>query len=959
MVSSWQETNSAGQREMAFQFDHISLQSWGLSNRTLNALLSYNFKMTIGDVIRAGKELSIIRGLGGAGIEELNTKLAELLAPPPTNTKLLSSVDQKIALLNSKISIESQPKLLPSSVQDLPLDYLHLDKKTQSALDKAGINTIGELYNTKASFVSSIVGFHTNSLGNINDSLVALMNCISYENSVDWFQFWKVRGIDILPSTYAAHTTEQIVGDFPKIIEEILRREANERSWIIIQRRFGLGKVEKLTLEDMGNAYGLTRERIRQIEEKALETLQGVLVEQRYASKSYHVHPMLHQITKAIQSYLETESSKLVLENKLLTSMQQRFNFDLEKNKTSLFLLTTLIGAQRLEIDYQNAVPIWGYPNPTLWRIVESSIKRLDDLLTLETVLPQTEFDILVRLNRGVKKPDKLTLTQLTWLIDLCASVERREDSLVWGKFDCLKGRGNQVERILFETGSPMRVVDIARQINHRLIFHKQGHITEKNLSNQIIEDDRFVAIGRSGKWGLKVWSHIDTKSILMLMEDYLISQNKPATVDEIFNYVSERRPVSRHSIIMYLNEKGLFVKASRTTWGLAKWSDLTDTDLWSKEKLADFVANFFKSNKTRELSYKMLKEALMKEANITARQAQGLLNSTPAIKTRSKEAWGERTAVFQPNYKTALSQDKWYILRQKVSLRKRIEENAHEILNASPNKELPLAELIRQLHNRLECSASTAYSCLQTIESIERVEIADSTKKICRMKETIDGNSTTKGTLRKKISERVRSILETSPSKQIPLADLLIRLRKEYNCPKTTLYQYIAQLDYIERVNIPNSTAKLCRLKEIQGPQLFQQTQDIANITLKENVRGALLDLNEETVDIGLFRLGREFETTLKNYLMTAYAKGELKNTPGNKSPDQLKLVEMISCLKSNGIVTDDAALSYLRQQRNDRAHGGTPTLAERRVLMNNVQHLASLYIDYIKLLDDLFHSL
>ncbi len=66
-----------------------------------------------------------------------------------------------------------------------------------------------------------------------------------------------------------------------------------------------------------------------------------------------------------------------------------------------------------------------------------------------------------------------------------------------------------------------------------------------------------------------------------------------------------------------------------------------------------------------------------------------------------------------------------------------------------------------------------------------------------------------------------------------------------------------------------------------------------------------------------------------------------------------------MIACLRSNSIVTDDAALSYLRQIRNDRAHGGTPTLAERRLLMNNVQHLAGLYIDYIKFFDDLIRTL
>ena len=551
-------------------------------------------------------------------------------------------------------------------------------------------------------------------------------------------------------------------------------------------------------------------------------------------------------------------------------------------------------------------------------------------------------------------------MAQLSWLTDLCNSVERREDGSIWGKFEYLKGRGNQVERLLSELGAPMSVADLAREINHRLVPLGQRRIVEKNLTNQIIGDGRFVAIGHSGKWGLKSWSHIDTKNILILMEDYLITHNRPATVDEIFTYVSERRPVSRDSIIMYLTyEKETFVKTGRTTWGLAKWSDIADSDAWNKEQVADFIASIFKSNKAKELSYKMLKEALMKEIGISAKQAQGLLNHNPVIKTRSETAWGEITAVFQPNYKAILAQARLNAPHQRISLRKQIEELAYTILSAAPDKQMPMAELVLQLHKQLECSASTAYKYLVTMDSVERIEIPGSTKKICRLKEEIASKSTSGGTLHQRISESVRGLLEAAPNKQMPLSELIARLQKEYKSPKATLYTYIAGLDYVERLDIPNSHGKICRIKEERRSDLFPQVQNIADSTLRQKVERALPFLTEENVDIGLFLLSKEFEATLKNYLLKACAKGKLGTLPPGKDPGKWNLNGMVDCAKDNGIITDHATFHYLRQARNDRAHGTMPSLAERQLLLKHVQYIAGLYIDYIKILDDLSQKL
>jgi RNA polymerase sigma factor (sigma-70 family) len=55
----------------------------------------------------------------------------------------------------------------------------------------------------------------------------------------------------------------------------MLGRILTPREKQVISLRFGIGTDNALTLEEVGKSMGLTRERIRQIEQKALKKLQG------------------------------------------------------------------------------------------------------------------------------------------------------------------------------------------------------------------------------------------------------------------------------------------------------------------------------------------------------------------------------------------------------------------------------------------------------------------------------------------------------------------------------------------------------------------------------------------------------------------------------------------------------------------------------------------------------------
>ena len=78
--------------------------------------------------------------------------------------------------------------------------------------------------------------------------------------------------LDVLPNNDAAMADNQLVQE--SLRDEISRalKTLNERERNIVEAFFGINQSE-MTLEEIGDKYGLTRERVRQIKEKAIRRL--------------------------------------------------------------------------------------------------------------------------------------------------------------------------------------------------------------------------------------------------------------------------------------------------------------------------------------------------------------------------------------------------------------------------------------------------------------------------------------------------------------------------------------------------------------------------------------------------------------------------------------------------------------------------------------------------------------
>ncbi len=79
--------------------------------------------------------------------------------------------------------------------------------------------------------------------------------------------------LDVLPNEHQPWPDKDLMKDSLKNEVANVLSTLNERDAEVIRLSFGIGRNQKATLEEIGDRFNLTRERIRQIKEKALRKL--------------------------------------------------------------------------------------------------------------------------------------------------------------------------------------------------------------------------------------------------------------------------------------------------------------------------------------------------------------------------------------------------------------------------------------------------------------------------------------------------------------------------------------------------------------------------------------------------------------------------------------------------------------------------------------------------------------
>lgn len=107
----------------------------------------------------------------------------------------------------------------------------------------------------------------------LNEHMVSLDMQVGTENSAG------KPLVEALADKNAHDPADALADEFLHTSLEECLQQLNEKQREVISRRFGLGGYERETLEEVGKAVGLTRERVRQIQMQGLKALREIMEE--------------------------------------------------------------------------------------------------------------------------------------------------------------------------------------------------------------------------------------------------------------------------------------------------------------------------------------------------------------------------------------------------------------------------------------------------------------------------------------------------------------------------------------------------------------------------------------------------------------------------------------------------------------------------------------------------------
>jgi hypothetical protein len=230
-------------------------------------------------------------------------------------------------------------------------------------------------------------------------------------------------------------------------------------------------------------------------------------------------------------------------------------------------------------------------------------------------------------------------------------------------------------------------------------------------------------------------------------------------------------------------------------------------------------------------------------------------------------------------------------------------------------------------------------------ISSTEYGLVAWGIKPSLQVKQKRYAKKSSRKTIREITKEETEKFLRNQPGHRALVADIANHVLEIVKCSEHTVYAYLSQMESVQKEKINNKLYYHLKPDTASSTLVFPRIEEVESGSLKENLYRAIRNLNVENVDMGLFQLGRIFESELRSFLLEAQRKQAFPVT----NNDLQRLASMIDCVERNGIIKKQASLTFLRQERNERAHGDMPDLAEREELMKQASSLAGLFIDYI----------
>ena len=326
----------------------------------------------------------------------------------------------------------------------------------------------------------------------------------------------------------------------PKQVTKKITSHLQDRSSDVIMNRFGLtSNAERKTLEEIGKKYNITRERVRQIEDAALNSIKK--------SEAYKAEQAIFNELKELMNSL----GSIVAEHEFLPHISKD---KATQNHIHFYLVLGDAFKKHREDDHFNTR--WSVDDDMASK-VQDSLKKLYASLSDEDLVPETEiikkfFDQMKDVSEQYKNEEMAK----RWL-SISKTISKNPLG-EWGKSTSPNVRTRGVKDYAFlvmrKHGSPMHFREVADSISKT--FGRKTHYA--TCHNELIKDPRFVLVGR-GMYALAEWGY-KTGIAREVIRD-ILKKEGPLSKEDVVEKVMKERYFKKNTILVNLQNPKYFKK--------------------------------------------------------------------------------------------------------------------------------------------------------------------------------------------------------------------------------------------------------------------------------------------------------------------------------------------------------------------------------------------------------------
>lgn len=334
-----------------------------------------------------------------------------------------------------------------------------------------------------------------------------------------------------------------------------LVKSLSTRNKDIISRRFGLKNGRKETLESIGKSYGITRERVRQIEEFTLNQLFKAS------------NPEIEKYVTLTKNILDENGG--VMKEKDLFKVFSGSDAESVLNSSLVFILTLDKELVRFN-ENDDFDSFWAANSEVLNNFKNMASSCANVLRKFGKTSAEGEFYNLVKKNNIPGLRGEFNQKNLATYLAVSKSVGKNIFNeiglVVWPEIRP-KGVKDKAYLVLKKESVAKHFSEIAKMINAAGFQGKKANI--QTVHNELIKDSRFVLVGR-GMYALSDWGY-KSGTVKDVLVDLLKNSAKPMPKTVLLAKAMDARMVKENTILLNLQNSKIFVKNEDGTYTLRK----------------------------------------------------------------------------------------------------------------------------------------------------------------------------------------------------------------------------------------------------------------------------------------------------------------------------------------------------------------------------------------------------